>query len=106
MELRLVYVTAGSEDEAADLAQMLVAERLAACVNILGEIRSFYRWKDEVCDDRETAFLAKTTADKLDRLVERVKEQHSYECPCVVAMPIADGHADFLKWIAAETGAG
>lgn len=103
MEPKLVYMTAASEDEAIRLARMLVAERLAACVNILGQMRSVFRWEGEVRDDAEIAFVAKTTSDRLDQLVARVTEAHLYDCPCVVALPITGGHSDFLSWIGAET---
>ena len=103
MEPRLVYMTAPSEDEAVSLARMLVAERLAACVNILGEIRSFFRWEGEVCDEGEIAFIAKTTSDRLNQLIVRVTAAHSYDCPCVVALPITGGHDEFLTWIGTET---
>ena len=98
-----VYMTAKDEKEALVLSRALVERRLAACVNILGPIRSLYWWDGKVNDEREVAFLAKTRKALLPKLTSAVKELHSYECPCIVALPMAAGSADFLSWIAAQT---
>ncbi|HMP75618.1 MAG TPA: divalent-cation tolerance protein CutA [Kiritimatiellia bacterium] len=98
-----VYMTAGSRAEARNVAAALVAERLAACVNILGPIESIYRWKGAVERGREVALVAKTRRSNLKQLAARVKALHSYESPCVVALPIVGGHPDFLSWIRSET---
>ncbi len=99
----MVYMTAADEDEAGRIGRALVEERLAACVNVIPGMRSFYRWRGEVQDDREVVMIAKTREGLLDALVARVKELHSYDCPCVVALPIVAGNPDFLAWIEAET---
>lgn len=98
-----VYMTAASDDEADRLAAALVEERLAACVNILGTVRSVYRWRDAVQRDTETALVAKTRADLFDALAARVRDLHSYEVPCIVAWPISRGEPDYLSWIGTET---
>jgi periplasmic divalent cation tolerance protein len=95
----MAYVTTADEDEARRIAKALVEERLAACANILGRIESVYRWDGEVQSSGETAFLAKTTEARFDALAARVRELHSYELPCVVAVPLARGEATFLDWI-------
>ena len=99
----VVYMTAGDEDEAASIGKALVAKGLAACVNVLGPIRSFYRWDGEVQDDAEVAFIAKTTRARLDELTAEVDRLHSYDLPCVAALPLAGGSAAFLAWIAEQT---
>lgn len=104
METHLVYVTARDAAEAKMIARAVVGERLAACANILGGIESVYWWQGKVCDGSEVALILKTTAERQPDLIDRIKELHSYECPCVVCLPIADGNRDFLNWIAAETG--
>ena len=104
METVLIYVTAKDEAEARLIARTVVGERLAACANILGGIDSVYRWQGKVCEEHEVAFILKTSAERKSGLIDRIKELHSYECPCVVCLPIADGNRDFLNWIAAETG--
>ena len=104
MEPVLLYVTAKDELEAKMIAKTVVGERLAACANMLGSIDSVYWWQGRVCEDNEVALLLKTSAGRKSELIHRIKELHSYECPCVVCLPIADGNRDFLNWIAAETG--
>jgi len=104
MDSYFVYVTAKDEAEAKSIAKAVVAERLAACANILGGIRSIYQWKGEICEDAETALILKTTAERKDGLIARIRELHSYETPCIVCLPIAGGNPAFLAWLAAETG--
>jgi len=101
----LLYVTAGDPDEAAEIGRTLVEERLAACANVIGAVRSFYRWDGEVQDDREAVLIAKTDASRVDAATARIKALHSYDLPCVVALPLVGGNTDFLAWIASETGA-
>ncbi len=103
MDYRLVYITTSSADEARKVAREIVGGRLAACVNILGPIESMYWWKGNLQEDKEVALVAKTTAALVPRLVERVKAVHSYEVPCVVALPLSEGNPDFLRWIEQET---
>lgn len=103
MAQRLIYITAASADEARAIGRALVEERLAACANVLGPITSFYWWDGAVQEDGETALVAKTREDLVEALVERVKELHSYDCPCIVALPIEGGNPAFLDWIEAET---
>lgn len=103
MELCLVYMTASSTEEAARLAEALVGENLAACVNVVDGMTSWYRWEGAVQNEREVVVLAKTRAALVDALTARVKALHSYSVPCVIALPIAGGNADFLRWIGEET---
>lgn len=98
----LVYMTAADRREAARIGKALVKERLAACVNILGRIESFYWWDGKVCDGKEVAFIAKTRADLAPALIKRVRALHSYSVPCVVTLPILGGNPAFLKWIISE----
>jgi periplasmic divalent cation tolerance protein len=106
MELRFVYVTTADREEARRIGRALVEHRLAACVNILDGMSSFYRWEGAVQDAQETVLIAKTRAELVEALCEKVKALHSYRCPCVVALPILGGNPAFLDWIAAETGGG
>jgi len=104
METFTVYVTTKDEAEAKMIARAVVGERLAACANVFGSIDSVYWWQGRVCEEKEAALLLKTSAENKTGLIRRIKELHSYECPCVVCLPIADGNRDFLHWITAETG--
>ena len=103
MDRNLIYITASSDEEARTIARALVEERLAACANILGSIGSVYWWEDELQEDSEVALIVKSTAALVPRIVERVKALHSYDCPCVVALPISAGNPAFLDWIEEET---
>jgi periplasmic divalent cation tolerance protein len=99
----IVYMTAGSRDEAKSLAAMLVERGLAACVNVLGEIDSVFHWDGAVQQETEVAFIAKTSAERLDELTEAVKAEHSYDEPCVVAYELVGGSRSFLDWIEEQT---
>jgi periplasmic divalent cation tolerance protein len=103
MTSTMIYVTTSSREEALRIGRVVVADRLAACANVLPGITSVYKWQGEVREDVETALILKTRSDLVERLTARVKELHSYDCPCVVALPITDGNPDFLQWIAEET---
>jgi periplasmic divalent cation tolerance protein len=103
MDLRMVYMTAGGLEEARHIAQALVESRLAACVNIMDGMNSFYWWEGKIQDDRETVLIAKTRATLVPSLIEKVKSLHSYTVPCIVTLPILEGHPPFLKWVHEET---
>jgi periplasmic divalent cation tolerance protein len=103
--LRWVYMTTETVEEARKIGRMLVEKRLAACVNIIENMTSMFWWDGGVQDGRETVLIAKTQAERMSALVEAVKAAHSYSCPCVVALPIEEGNPDFLEWIREETAA-
>jgi periplasmic divalent cation tolerance protein len=100
---RVVLMTTASDDEAARLAQALVSEGLAACVNIAGPVRSIYRWQGKVEDAAEHLLIAKTRDDLLPALAERVRALHSYEVPEVLALPVLYGWPPYLAWVGEET---
>ena len=77
---------------------------MAACVNIVDNMRSMYVWKGEVRDDREVVVIAKTTESRLPDLIGKVESVHSYEVPCIVALPVEGGHTPFLDWVKGEVG--
>lgn len=99
MEYIWIYITAGSREEAKKLAYELLHRRLVACVNILGAIESLYWWEDKIQEDKEVALVAKSTRDLFARVRDCVLEIHSYDCSCVVALPIVEGGFEFLTWI-------
>lgn len=103
MDSFFVYVTASNETEAKQLARIVVEERLAACANLLGRIESIYWWDGKICEENEVALVLKTSEVRKFELIERIKELHSYDTPCITCLPIADGNPDFLNWIATET---
>lgn len=102
----IVYVTTASAAEAEAISKAVVSERLAACANILGDIQSVFFWDGAVQKEGETAMILKTARSRLDALTVRIQELHSYDEPCVVALPIVGGSQSFIGWIGAETKAG
>lgn len=95
----LVLVTAPNISEANVIAGALVAERLAACVNIIPAIESVYRWEGKISRDSETLLIIKTTDDRYEQLERRVKELHGYEAPEVIAVNIERGSEQYLSWL-------
>jgi|WetSurMetagenome_2_1015567.scaffolds.fasta_scaffold444146_2 periplasmic divalent cation tolerance protein len=104
MNAILVLITTSSEEEAAKIAHSLVEERLAACVSIIRNIRSVYRWKGKVEDDSEVLMVAKTKQTLFDPLMNKVKELHSYAVPEIIAIPVTEGSEDYLEWLNEVTG--
>ena len=102
-EFSFVYITCKDLDQARTIGRSLVEERLAACANCLPLIHSIYHWQDEVCEDEEALLILKTQKKHCDALIERASTLHSYDCPCIVCLPIEKGHADFLQWIKDES---
>ena len=103
MSTSLVYVTTTNPEEAARIGEVLVTERLAASVNILGEVRSIYRWEKEIHDKKETLLIAKTSTLCVDEIIDRIRSLHSYQCPCIVAWRLDGGNDPYLDWIGQET---
>jgi periplasmic divalent cation tolerance protein len=102
MAINFIYMTSGSKAEAQKIGKALVESRLAACVNILDNMQSIYRWEQEIQQDTEVVLIAKTTDSLVSELIEKVKALHSYDCPCIVSLPILDGYRPFLNWIHEE----
>ncbi|OAQ21563.1 divalent-cation tolerance protein CutA [Thermosulfurimonas dismutans] len=102
-EVVLLYVTAGSQEEALKIAKTLVEERLCACVNVFPEISSIYWWEGKVQEDREAVLLVKTRREFAEKVKSRILEIHSYTCPCILEIPVIGGHEAFIDWILMET---
>ncbi|HYV05713.1 MAG TPA: divalent-cation tolerance protein CutA [Blastocatellia bacterium] len=100
----LVFVTAPSDVEAKRIANALVEERLAACVNIVPTIESTYRWEGRVTTDHEALLIIKTTDERYPELEDRVKQLHSYSTPEVIAVKIERGSSDYLSWLRDSVG--
>lgn len=100
---RVVFCTFPKPEKAAEVARILVEERLCACVNLTPPVRSIYVWKGKLEDDSETLAIMKTSADRFEALAKRISELHPYEVPEVIALPILDGHAPYLAWLLENT---
>jgi periplasmic divalent cation tolerance protein len=99
MEEIVVFITTSNEDEAVRIAGAIVEERFAGCVNIIKEIRSIYRWKGKIEDEKEVLMIAKTKKSQFAPLCSKVKELHSYTVPEIIAVPITEGSKDYLTWL-------
>ena len=99
----IVWTTIGSTADGRGMASILVGERLAACVNVLPEMESIYRWKGQVETDHERQLVMKTTAGRVSALAARVRELHDYDVPEFVVTPIVDGSDAYLAWIREST---
>ena len=102
-DIRIVFVSIPRE-EAKTFARKLVEERLAACVNIVPKMESYYWWDGKVLEDSEALLLIKTTAARFDDLQQYIVDRHPYDLPEIVALPVAQGLEGYLKWVADETG--
>ena len=99
----VVLTTIGNTADRHTLASTLVAERLAACVNVLGEMESVYRWQGEIETDHERQLVIKTTADRVSQLQARLLELHPYEVPEFVVLPVVGGSETYLNWLREST---
>jgi periplasmic divalent cation tolerance protein len=101
---KLVLTTTGSVEEAKTIARALVERRLAACVNIIPQVQSIYRWKGKVEEAQEWLLVIKTTSAAFRRVRDAIQEMHSYELPECICVEIEDGSAEYLQWIAESIG--
>ncbi len=97
-EYKIVFVTA-PDTESEAIGKNIVNEKLAACVNIVDPIKSIYWWDNKVNISKESLLIFKTTTGKVDNLIAKIKEIHSYDVPEVIVLDIKDGNNDYLKWI-------
>ncbi len=102
-EAIVVLVTCSSEEEATKIANALVEGRLAACVNIISPVRSIYRWEGKIWDEKEWLLTIKIQQKRFEELEKKVKSLHSYSVPEIIALPIVEGSASYLKWIEENT---
>ena len=99
-----VLTTAGSEEEAGRIGELLVERRLAACVQVVGPVVSRYRWQGAIEEAREWQCLVKTTAAAYEAVEAAIREVHSYDEPEIIATPIVAGSAGYLAWIEENVG--
>jgi periplasmic divalent cation tolerance protein len=99
----VVLVTCGSEEEALKIANALVEDCLAACVNLVAPIRSVYRWEGKIWDEKECLLIIKTQKHRFEELEKKVKSLHSYSVPEIISLPITEGSLAYLDWIRENT---
>ena len=95
----VIYVTGGDTDESKKIARALVEKRLAACVNLVPQIRSFYRWEGKIQDDPESLLVIKTSRSLFAAVRAEVERLHSYRVPEVLCVPILEGSPNYMTWL-------
>jgi periplasmic divalent cation tolerance protein len=100
----VVFITTSSYEEARKIADALVVQKKAACVNIVPKVNSLFRWKGKIEDVEESLMVVKTRAELFPDVVSTVKSIHSYDVPEIIALPIVEGDPDYLTWLKEETG--
>jgi periplasmic divalent cation tolerance protein len=99
LEPIVVLVICGSEEEAVKISNALVEAHLAACVNLVSPIRSIYRWKGKIWDEKECLLIIKTQKERFEGLEKKVKALHSYSVPEIISLPVGDGSSPYLNWL-------
>ncbi|MDE0184966.1 MAG: divalent-cation tolerance protein CutA [Candidatus Poribacteria bacterium] len=99
MEYVIAFVTTPTVEEAKRIAESLVERKLAACVNVIPQVDSYYWWNGKIESDQEAKLVIKTKSELMEELIESVRKLHSYEICEVTSVPIVGGNADYLKWI-------
>jgi periplasmic divalent cation tolerance protein len=95
----VIFTTCASEEEGLAIARALVEESLAACVNMISPVRSIYRWKGKICDEKEWLLIIKTGRERFAALETRIKSLHSYSVPEIICLPIVEGSLVYLEWL-------
>jgi periplasmic divalent cation tolerance protein len=103
MDACIIYVTAPDGAEAEIIGRTIVAERLAASVNVIPGMRTFYWWQGKLESGTEAVLLLKTRRELAERAIARLRALHPYECPCALVLPVESGNPAYLDWVAAET---
>ena len=98
----LIYISTSGFSESKKIAMKLLQEKLVACTNIIREIDSFYLWKGEINEDKESLLIAKTQSDKVGIVIKRVEEIHSYDVPCILQIQVKKGSKNYLNWMKRE----
>lgn len=99
MKFISVYITAPNKSEALAIAKTLVTDGLVKCANIFDQVTSIYEWRGSVLNDYEYVLICKARSANFKKIVATVKKLSSYDCPCVLSMPILDGNPEYLKWL-------
>jgi periplasmic divalent cation tolerance protein len=98
-EITVVVTSVGTEQQAVEISEELIARRLATCVNIVPCLRSIYRWKGKICEDTEYLLFIKTPMRLFERVSDAIREFHSYELPEILALPVSAAEANFHQWV-------
>lgn len=97
--LSMIYTTFANEEDAFRISRQLLEKHLIACINILGEIKSLYFWKESLEENNEVAVFLKTTPEKVSEVTEALQKIHPYDTPAIIEFPIQKGNESFIKWV-------
>ena len=100
-QIIFAYITTKNKTEAKKIAKVLLKERLCACANIFDNMSSMYWWKNKIEETNETVLIAKTTKNIFSKLSARVKQLHSYDCPCILQIDVTGGDKEYINWLTA-----
>jgi periplasmic divalent cation tolerance protein len=101
--ISLIYTTINNEEDAKKIANYLVDEQIVACVNIIPNVQSIYRWKGKIEEEREFLLIAKTVDENVIKAINKIKKLHNYEIPDIISIPINNGYSEYLDYIKRET---
>lgn len=101
--ISVIYTTLDNEQDARKIANFLIEEQIVACVNIIPNVISIYRWKGKIEEEKEFILIAKTVNENVIKTIKRIKELHNYELPDIIAMPVNNGYDEYLEYIKRET---
>ena len=102
-DILIVFITVPSQEEGERIGANLVESRLAACVNVIPQVSSIFRWQGKIEKENELLLVIKTTRDRMDELTSKIKELHSYDVPEILAVPVFAGSKDYIDWVQQET---
>jgi periplasmic divalent cation tolerance protein len=97
--IRLIYVTCPDIRQAESLSRLLLEEKLAACVNLIPQMTSYYWWKGNIETANEIVLIVKTTEEWVDKAIAKIKNNHPYEIPCAISFAIEKGNEEYLEWL-------
>jgi len=97
--ISVIYTTIDNEQDARKIAHFLIEEQLVACVNIIPNVESIYRWKGKIEEDKEFILIAKTVDGNVLKAIKRIKELHNYELPDIISIPVNNGYSEYLEYI-------
>lgn len=102
--INFLYVTTGNKDEAQFIGRQLLEERIAACVNIIEGMTSMYWWDGKIEDSKEAILIVKTDDAYNEKAILRISELHSYDCPCILVLPVKTGNKAYMDWLNKQLG--
>lgn len=101
--ISLIYTTINNEEDAKKIANYLIEEQIVACVNIIPNVQSIYRWKGKIEEETEFLLIAKTVDENVIKAINKIKKLHNYEIPDIISIPINNGYSEYLDYIKRET---